>query len=113
MAEDKNIEGKDIKDKKYLFNKKDLIKIIDISKDKKYIEAKKYMQKSKENCEKTNDLIMEINHKIKEDKNSIGNTEYKLVKKPKKELDNKAKQIIEQVKSDIIFSQNFMNNNKK
>ena len=111
--EDKKNEEININKQKYIFKKEDLAKIIDISKDKKYIDAKKYMKKTKENCEKVNDLILEINHKIREDKNSIGNNEFKLIKKPKIELENKAKHIVEQVKSDIIFSSNYFNNNKK
>ena len=47
---------------------------------------------------------MEINHKIKEDKKSIGNSDYKVNKKPKIEFENKAKKIIEQVKLDINYS---------
>ena len=111
--EDKKNEEMKVNKQKYNFKKEDLAKIIDISKDKKYIDAKKYMKKTKENCEKVNDLILEINHKIREDKNSIGNNEFKLIKKPKIELENKAKQIVEQVKSDIIYSSNYFNNNKK
>ena len=76
---DKSVE-KELDKKKYFLEKKDLVKIIDISKDKRYIEAKKHLKRSKENYEKTNELIMEINHKIKEDKNSIRNSYYKLNK---------------------------------
>ena len=88
-------------------DKKDLIKIVDISKDQKYIEAKKYIKKSKENCEKTNDMILEINHKIREDKKSIGNSDYKAIKKTKEELEGKVNQIIENVKTSINFSLNY------
>ena len=84
--------------------KKDLIKIIDISKDQKYVEAKKQIKRSKENFEKTNDLIMEINHKIREDKKSIGHSDFKAKKQPRKDVENKAKQIIEQVKLNINFT---------
>jgi len=90
-------------------DKKDFIKIVDISKDQKYIEAKKYIKKSKENCDKTNDMILEINHKIREDKKSIGNSDYKVIKKPKEELENKVNQIIEKVKTGINFSLNYEN----
>ena len=88
-------------------DKKDLIKILDIRKDQKYIEAKKYIKKSKENCEKTNDMILEINHKMREDKKSIGNSDYKVIKKPRDQLENKANQIIENVKTGINFSLNY------
>ena len=98
-----NIIGKNIINNNKIY-KRDLVKIVDISKDKKYIEAKKQLRKSKENFEKTNDLIMEINHKIREDKKSIGHSDYKTKKKPRKELEKKAKQIIKQVKLDINFS---------
>ena len=104
IKDKEKIIGKDLEKKKYIYEKKDLVKIIDITKDKKYIEAKKYLKNSKENYEKTNDLIMEINHKIKEDKKSIGNSDYKANKKPKIEFENKAKKIIEQVKLDINYS---------
>lgn len=108
-------EEKELHKKKYFFEKKDLVKIIDISKDKKYIEAKKHLKRSKENYEKTNELIMEINHKIKEDKNSIRNSDYKLNKKPQIELEKKVKEIIEKVHLDIHFSyeqlKNDSNNN--
>ena len=108
-------EEKELDKKKYFFEKKDLVKIIDISKDKKYIEAKKHLKRSKENYEKTNELIMEINHKIKEDKNSIRNSDYKLNKKPQIELEKKVKKIIEKVHLDIHFSyeqlKNDSNNN--
>ena len=108
-------EEKELDKKKYFLEKKDLVKIIDISKDKKYIEAKKHLKRSKENYEKTNELIMEINHKIKEDKNSIRNSYYKLNKIPKIELEKKVKKIIENVHLDIHFSyeqlKNDSNNN--
>ena len=112
--ENNKINENDSNKKKYFYTKKDLVKIIDISKDKKYIEAKKQLIRSKENCEKTNDLILEINHKIKEDKKSFGNSDYKVIKKPRIELENRAKQIIEQVKSDINFTYENLNkdNNK-
>ena len=115
---DENIskKEKDIKKemdkKKIIVEKKDLVKIIDISKDKKYIEAKKYLKHSKENYEKTNDLIMDINHKIKEDKKSIGNSDYKINKKPEIELEKRAKEIIEKVKLDINFSYDIIKKEK-
>jgi len=94
-------------------DKKDFIKIVDISKDQKYIEAKKYIKKSKENCDKANDMVLEINHKIREDKKSIGNSDYKVVKKPREELENKLNQIIENVKTGINFSLNYENYESK
>lgn len=108
-VEDNNLNNKNI-NKKCINDKKDLIKILDISKDKKYIDAKKQMKKTKENCEKVNDLILEINHKIREDKKSIGNSDYKPIKKPRIELEGRAKQIIEQMKSDINFSIKYLDN---
>ena len=108
--EEEKFEKTSNKIKKNCINdKKDFIKILDISKDQKYIEAKKYIKKSKENCDKTNDMILEINHKIREDKKSIGNSDYKVIKKPKEELENKVNQIIEKVKTGINFSLNYEN----
>ena len=108
--EEEKFEKTSNKIKKNCINdKKDFIKIVDISKDQKYIEAKKYIKKSKENCDKTNDMILEINHKIREDKKSIGNSDYKVIKKPKEELENKVNQIIEKVKTGINFSLNYEN----
>ena len=80
---------------------KSFIKIVDMSKDKKYIDAEIRLKRTKENCEKANELVLEIDHKIKEDKKLLKNPEYITTKKQKDELEEKAKKIIEEVKSNI------------
>ena len=44
-----------------------------MSKDKKYIDAEIRLKRTKENCEKVNKLVLEIDHKIKEDKRLLKN----------------------------------------
>ena len=62
-----------------------------MSKDKKYIDAEIRLKRTKENSEKANELVLEIDHKIKEDKKLLKNPEYITTKKQKDELEEKAK----------------------
>ena len=107
--EDENrIEKKDNKkiinkkiNKSKIINKNSFVKIIDISKDQKYIDARERLKRTKENCEKAQELALEIEQKIKQDKNIIKNFEYIPTKKQKDEFEIKAQKIIEEVKSNI------------
>ena len=84
-------------------NKKNIefIKITDITKDQKYIDAEIGLKRTKESCDKARELAMEIDQKIREDKKLIKMPEYITTKKQKEELELKAKQIIDSVKSNI------------
>ena len=62
-----------------------------MSKDKKYIDAEISLKRTKENCEKVNELVVEIDHKIKEDKRLLKSPEYITTKKQKDKLEEKAK----------------------
>ena len=85
-------------------NNYDFIKIVDISKDKKYIDAEIRLKRTKENCEKAEELALEIEQKIKEDKKIMHSPEYIISKKQKNNVEEKAKHIIEEVKSNIDIS---------
>ena len=58
MKKNKKIKKKNNSNKKG--NKYDFIKIVDISKDKKYIDAEIRLKRTKENCEKAKELALEI-----------------------------------------------------
>ena len=77
------------------------IKIVDISKDQKYIDADIRLKRTKENCDKAKEFVLEIENKIKEDKKLIKNPEYNTTHKQKNSIEIKAKQIIEEVKSNV------------
>ena len=94
-------ENKKNKNKKIKKKENNFIKIVDITKDKKYIDADIRLKRTKENCEKAEELVLEIENKIKEDKKLIKNLEYITTKKQKNDIEEKAKQIIEEVKSNI------------
>ena len=89
------------KNKQLVANKNNFIKIIDITKDKKYIDANIVLKRTKESCEKAEEFALEIAQKIKEDNHKIKSPEYNTTKKQKIELEEKANQIIEEVKSQI------------
>jgi hypothetical protein len=84
-------------------NKKSIefIKITDMAKDQRYIDAGIRLKRTKEDCEKAKELAMEIDQKIKEDKKLIKIPEYITTKKQKEDLELKAKKIIESVKLNI------------
>ena len=86
---------------KSIKKKNNFIKIVDIAKDEKYIDAGIVLKRTKENCDKAKELALEIAQKIKEDKQDIKIPEYITTKKQKDELEEKAKRIIEEVKSNI------------
>ena len=97
-----NKNNKDFKKKtKKIENKEDFINIIDIKKDKKYIEAKNWLKESKEECEKVKDFIIKIAQNIKEKNTETNNTELKNEKKIKKSIIDKAEEIISEIKDNI------------
>ena len=102
-----NITNK-IKDKKTKENKREFINIIDINKDKKYIEASKWIKNSKEDCEKMKEFVLKIDKQLKDDKLKI--TEITNIKNNKKEIKDEAKQIISEIKNNI--NKNNFNINK-
>jgi hypothetical protein len=88
------------------------IKIVDITKDQKYIDADIRLKRTKENCDKAKEFVLEIENKIREDKKKFKNPEYNTTHKQKANIEIKAKQIIEEVKSNIDkdnFSVNKLN----
>ena len=99
----KNIKKNEKNKKDVKKNKKSIefIKITDMAKDQKYIDAEKRLKRTKEDCEKAKELAMEIDQKIREDKKLIKLPEYITTKKQKEDLELKAKKIIESVKSNI------------
>ena len=88
------------RNKKLITNKNNFIKITDMAKEKKYIDAGVVLKRTKENCEKAEEIALEIAQKIKQD-NHKKSPEYITTKKQKIELEEKAKQIIEEVKSQV------------
>ena len=99
----KEIKKSDKNKKDIKKNKKSIefIKITDMAKDQKYIDAEIRLKRTKEDCEKAKELAMEIDQKIREDKKLIKIPEYITTKKQKEELELKAKKIIESVKLNI------------
>lgn len=99
----KEIKKSDKNKKDIKKNKKSIefIKITDMAKDQKYIDAEIRLKRAKEDCEKAKELAMEIDQKIREDKKLIKIPEYITTKKQKEELELKAKKIIESVKLNI------------
>lgn len=99
----KEIKKSDKNKKDIKKNKKSIefIKITDMTKDQKYIDAEIRLKRTKEDCEKAKELAMEIDQKIREDKKLIKIPEYITTKKQKEELELKAKKIIESVKLNI------------
>ena len=99
----KEIKKNDKNKKDIKKNKKSIefIKITDMAKDQKYIDAEIRLKRTKEDCEKAKELAMEIDQKIREDKKLIKIPEYITTKKQKEELELKAKKIIESVKLNI------------
>ena len=104
-AHNKNEENNNKKDfkrkNKKIKNKEGFINIIDIKKDKKYIEAENWLKESKEECEKVKDYIIKIDQHIKEEKTETNNTELKNEKKIKKSIIEKAEEIISEIKDNI------------
>ena len=110
LKEKKNITNLSKKNNSKIIDKKNnFIKIIDMEKDKKYKDAKVILNRTKKNCEKAEELALEIAQKIKEDNHKIKSPNYETSKKQKNELEEKAKQIIEEVKSNIDGSNFQMN----
>ena len=100
----KNDEEKDDNNKKEdkkIKKGKGFIEIIDIKKDLKYIIAEKWLEDSKEDCEKMKELIIEIDQKIKEDKNILKNKENSTKKNIEITSKDKAKQLISEVKNNV------------
>ena len=89
------------KNAKKIKNQEDFMNIIDIKKDKKYIEAENWLKESKEDFKKVNDLIVKIDQQIKEDKSEMNNTELNNEKKIKKSIIEKANSIISNIKDNI------------
>ena len=89
------------KNAKKIKNQEDFMNIIDIKKDKKYIEAENWLKESKEDFKKVNDLIVKIDQQIKEDKSEMNNTELNNEKKIKKSIIEKANSIISSIKDNI------------
>ena len=87
--------------RKIIIKKIFFINIIDIKKDKKYIEAENWLKESKEECEKVKDYIIKIDQHIKEEKTETNNTELKNEKKIKKSIIEKAEEIISEIKDNI------------
>ena len=95
-----NITNK-IKDKNTKENKREFINIIDINKDKKYIEASKWIKNSKEDCEKMKEIIIGIDKKLKEDKKEKDSKEFMLKKNEDINMNNKAKNFIDEIKNNL------------
>ena len=98
---EEKIDNKNENKKENIMNKEKFIEIIDIKKDLKYIEAEKMLKSTKEDCEKLEDFVLEIDQTIKQNKNRANREENSTKKNIEITSIDKAKQLISEIKDNI------------